>query len=390
MKWLSNLIFIALIISIVLVLVIGGLSELSSREYLFLSILLTGLAIAASWLGTSRVFKATSEQMKQSLKDEYSENLRTYALKAAEKVQNLSSEIERLTEYLRESLTIGESADIKLAQEKLKTAILMLETLKSVNDTALSDWRGIISDELQKQEEVQIDIDNIYRKLEMLEDIQLGPPELRYQLALPGIDLEDIDRDITDYASRSPIPVRLPRKRRIDALVRCPMCKSENQTRIKLRDGYKKVVKCKTCGLFFSTTVDSELNINTAKIETKEKSMKCMLCDKEITVTYPLWPGYSFQPQCSNCHSLMRASVNSEGDIQFHQYEMITKKFLDILEQMLGGTYPGGDKISAIATEFGVSKSKVAQGADVLFHLERIQAPEEGVLLETGDNDSEF
>ncbi|GAI57249.1 unnamed protein product, partial [marine sediment metagenome] len=157
MKWLSNLIFTALIISIVLVLVIGGLSELSSREYLFLSILLTGLAIAASWLGTSRGFKATSEQMKQSLKDEYSENLRTYALKAAEKVQNLSSEIERLTEYLRESLTIGESADIKLAQEKLKTATLMLETLKSVNDTALSDWRGIISDELKKQEEVQTD-----------------------------------------------------------------------------------------------------------------------------------------------------------------------------------------------------------------------------------------
>lgn len=396
MKWLSTLILIVLIIIIVAVLVIGGLSELSSREYLFLSILLTGLAIGASWLGTNLASKATSEQMRQTLKDEYSENLRTYALKAAEKVQNLSSEIERLTEYLRESLTAAEPGDIKFAQEKLKASTLMLETIRSVNDTALSDWRGIIGDELKKQEEVQADIDNIYRKLEMLDDIQLPSAELRGQLALPGIDLEDIDledyigRDIVNYASRSPIPVRLPKKRRINTLLRCPMCQSENQTRINLRARYKKVAKCKTCGLFFSIIVGPELNIKTEKIETSEKSIKCMLCDAEITVTYPLWPGYSFQPQCPNCHSLMRASVNSEDNIQFRQYEGVTKRFLDILEQMLDGTYPYDDKISAIASEFGVSKAKVAQGADVLFHLQRIKAPEEPDLPTTGDDASEF
>ncbi len=159
-------------------------------------------------------------------------------------------------------------------------------------------------------------------------------------------------------------------------------------TNVKLRKGYRKVVKCKTCGLFFGINVDAELNIKTEKIETKEKPIKCVLCDEEITVTYPIWSGYCFQPQCLNCHSLMRASVNSEGDLQVYQSEMVTRKFLDILEEMVGSTYPKPDKISAIATEFGVSKAKVAQGVDILVHLKRIKAPEEPDLLEISDDDS--
>jgi len=95
MRWLSGLILSVLILAVLSVLVIAGLSELSSREYLFLSILLTGLTIAVSWLATTLAYKASSEQMRETLKKEYSENLRTYALKAAEKVQNLSQEIER-------------------------------------------------------------------------------------------------------------------------------------------------------------------------------------------------------------------------------------------------------------------------------------------------------
>jgi len=393
MKWLSNPILIALIIIIVAILVIAGLSELSSREYLFLSILLTVLAIAASWLGTSLASRASSEQMRQNLRDEYSENLRTYALKAAEKVQNLSSEIERIIEHVQEPLSNGEPGNIRLAQEKLKTIAIMLETIKSVNNTALSDWRGIIRDELEKQEEIQTDIDNLYRKLEALEELQLGslaPVQLGEQLSIPGIDLDDIDRDIEVYASRSPIPVRLPKKRRIETLVACPMCRSDNPTKINLRSGYKKIVKCQTCGFFFSVSVDPELNIKTEEIESKKESIKCMLCDSEITIVYPIWPGYCFQPQCPNCHSKIRASVDSEAGIQIQQFEKITKKFLDILEQMVEGTYPDSDRISAIASEFGVSKAKVTQGADVLFHLGRIKGPEEEGLLETNDNGSQF
>jgi transposase-like protein len=319
--------------------------------------------------------------MRETLKKEYSDNLRTYALKAAEKVQNLSQEIERLREYLHGINVTGESEDSKLAHERLETATIMLDTLKSVNDTALSDWRGIIGDELRQQEEIQADIDNIYSKLEELEEIKsvsaASEPQLfEIDLADSGIE-DDIDKIVTGYASKSPIPVRIRKKRKIDASVRCPMCGSENRTRVRLRDGYKKVTRCNTCRRFFTVNVDSDLNVTPQPVETSEKSAKCVLCDAEMTVNYPLWPGYSFELQCQNCHSVMKASVSAEKAIQFHQSEMISKKFLDILEQTVHGMEPSEENLSAIATEYGVSKAKVRQGVDVLVHLGRIEAPGE-------------
>jgi len=53
---------------------------------------------------------------------------------------------------------------------------------------------------------------------------------------------------------------------------------------------------------------------------------------------------------------------------------MISKKFIDTLEQIARGVELSETNISAIATEYGVSKAKVRQGIDVLVHLGRIEA----------------
>jgi len=280
----------------------------------------------------------------------------------------------------------GESEDSKLAHERLETATVMLDTLKSVNDTALSDWRGIIGNELKQQEEIEADIDYIYNKLEELEELQSASISPRAELVLPDLDLDnvkiefdtaDIDKIMSDYASKSPIPVRIPKKRKVDTSVRCPMCGSENQTRVRLRSGYKKVVRCNTCRRFFGINVDSELNIAPQTVESSEKSVQCVLCDTKVNVLYPLWSGYSFEVQCQNCHSVMKASVNTEKEVQLYQSAMITKKFLDILEQIAHGVELSESNISSIATEYGVSKAKVRQGIDVLVHLRRLEAPGE-------------
>lgn len=396
MKYVSIVIMVVLIFCIVGILVVAGLSELSPREYLFLSILLAGLAIAASWLGTSLASKSSSEQMRVTLKAEHMENLRTYALKAAEKVQNLSMEMERLIDYVKGSSPSGEEGDVKMAAERLKTVALMLETIKSVNDTALSDWRGIIGDELRKQEQIETDIDAIFSKIEDLEEAMAAPTVPREQQWLPGVSvpavttdwdtiykgtlyssLENIDKDIQRYASSSPIPVRLPRRRKIDAFIKCPKCENENQTRINLRAGYQKIGRCGNCGNYFTVKVDSDLNINTDNIGTKDTIVKCVLCDEEHTVTFPIWPGYVFHHSCPKCHSVIYANVSADEELKHHQSENISKKFLDILEQVVEGRYPSAENISAIATEFGISKAKVTQGITVLFYLKRIEGPEE-------------
>lgn len=399
MKYMSTVIVAILILCIVGILVIAGLSELSPREYLFLSILLTGLAIVASWLATSLASKSSSEQMRETLKAEYMENLRTYALKAAEKVQNLSMEMERLIDYVKGSTPSEEEGDVKMAAERLKTVALMLETIKSVNDTALSDWRGIIGEELKKQEQIETDIEAIFSKIEDLEEATTAPTvttmlgeqpwlpstgalaaavdwETIYKGTLhPG--LENIDEDIQRYASSSPIPVRMPRRRKIEALIKCPKCESEKQTRVTLRAGYQKIARCGNCRNYFTIKVDSDLNISTDSIGTKDTIVKCVLCDEEHTVTFPIWPGYVFHHSCPKCHSVIYANVSADEELKHRQSENISKKFLDILEQMVEGKYPSIDNISAIATEFGISKAKVTQGITVLVNLNRIEGPEE-------------
>ena len=84
-------------------------------------------------------------------------NLRTYALKAAEKVTNLSNELSRLSAYLQQELDYTDyrntEEELQAKEERLESAIRLLSTLKSVNDTSLSDWQGVIGDELAEQRE---------------------------------------------------------------------------------------------------------------------------------------------------------------------------------------------------------------------------------------------
>jgi hypothetical protein len=381
MKWLSIAVIAILSLCLVATLFISGFTELSQREALFLSILLTVLAIVISWLATSLASKSTSDQMRDTLKSEYTENLRTYALKAAEKVQNLSAEIERLNEYLAEPISSEQIEPFLLAREKLKTANLMLSTIKSVNDTALSDWRGVIGDDLKKQRVIETDIENIHQELELLENMMDAS---KAQQPLPGFESKEIDNEvedikesiektIEDYAQKSPIPIRIPKRKRIDSIVKCPNCQSDNQTRLFLREGYRKVLKCRNCGSYFMLNVDLDSNIKTEIMPTKPKEIICVICNKKFVIQYPLWSGYSFQPQCPNCTSRILASVNTELELQYHQSEETTKKFLEFLGNIANGIYPSEESISSIASTLGISKSKVSQGFDVLLHLGRIK-----------------
>ncbi len=390
MKFVTYLILGLLGIGIIGIILISGFSELSQREYVFLSILLTGLAIAVSWLVTNLTSKSNSEQIRETLKSEYMENLRTYALKAAEKVQNLSAEIERLLDYAKESLPSSKEEAAIISVERFKTVGLMLETIKSVNDTGLSDWRGIIGDELKEQGQIQTDINNIFGKIEEIEESMTTPVVPEWGITLPvtagavevavsdvETRLQDINRSIYEYASRSPIPVRLPKRQRIEVAVKCPKCEVDNNTKINLREGYERVIKCNNCGNYFKVNVDKNMRISTDNVETKEAKVTCLLCDTENTVNYPVWPGYFLHHNCSKCTSSIAASVSGNEEIQFRQSEKVTKKFMEIIEQITEGQYPSEGRISEIARVLGISKSKIAQCAKVLLKLERMEVQEE-------------
>ena len=83
-----------------------------------------------------------------------------FALKAAEKVDNLSQELDRLTAYLQQELTDAAGGApqaatpeaLRLKDARIESAIHIIGTLKSVNDRSLSDWQGVIGDELDTRQ----------------------------------------------------------------------------------------------------------------------------------------------------------------------------------------------------------------------------------------------
>jgi hypothetical protein len=92
-------------LGVIICLVVIVAAQLNPRESLLLSLVLTIVSMLGSWLA-SRFYAEIS----------FNENLRTFALKASEKVDNLSKELDRLALYLQQEL---DDDDYKNAVENL-------------------------------------------------------------------------------------------------------------------------------------------------------------------------------------------------------------------------------------------------------------------------------
>ena len=89
---------------IVGVLLIISLAELTNRETTLLGTVLTLISVMIGW-GISHYYSTQDKKAAiEEIREFEQKNLRTYALKAAEKVTNLSKELNRLSAYLEEEL----------------------------------------------------------------------------------------------------------------------------------------------------------------------------------------------------------------------------------------------------------------------------------------------
>ena len=134
-----------------------GTGDLTNRESALLSVLLTFLSILAAWI-VSHFYSASQHRKAiDEVKEFHRTNLRTYAIKAAEKVTNLSNQLNRLSVYLQEALEKSDSEHIneELLEKnvRIESAAYLVNTLMSMNDNALSDWDGVIGDLLDQQRE---------------------------------------------------------------------------------------------------------------------------------------------------------------------------------------------------------------------------------------------
>lgn len=126
----------------------GTHASLTNSEAHMLSMLVSFFSILVSWLATHAYSQFSNASTAADAREAYNEKMQTFGRKAAEKVFNLSNEIDRLAAMLRAALDDAEENTSKSAfvvlREKLVSTLHVLDTLKSVNDTSLSDWRGVI------------------------------------------------------------------------------------------------------------------------------------------------------------------------------------------------------------------------------------------------------
>jgi predicted RNA-binding Zn-ribbon protein involved in translation (DUF1610 family) len=217
--------------------------SLAGDELILSNLLLVLFSILASTIVSHFYFEASNKK-----------SLVIYAKKAAEKVSNLSSQLSKLSLYLQQEddesgLTPEEILLIK--NERLRGAIHIVETLQSVNDRSLSDWRGIVPDE-DIQEARQLIEDQEERFKQLVDEVH----DVLDQSAgyADDDDSETLRQDIgslkkqIEKLATSVIgtPIKGSSKKEGVAL-KCPSCGAINEYRQRPKATSKKQFKCEAC-----------------------------------------------------------------------------------------------------------------------------------------------
>lgn len=199
----------------------------TDNEALLLSLILTIISILGSWIVSSFYSEYT-----------FSKSLRTFALKASEKVNNLSNELYRLSVYLQQELETNDYKSIEeslLARDiRIESAIHIINTLKSVNDGSLSDWQGVIGDELnaqkEKRKEKEEDIRKLIEQFELISSSNTNIDNFDDNTNELKNKVESLNNDIRILASQlGGIPIKRPKKvtpEHETIILSCPNCQA--------------------------------------------------------------------------------------------------------------------------------------------------------------------
>lgn len=298
-------IIIAAIISfgvgIVICLWLAATKKMTNNESFFMGVFVSLLSILASWL-ISHIY---AELSVQAAREDALKNLRMYALKAAEKVTNLSSELGKLAAYLQqelddESYSSGKS-DLQGKNERIYSAIHVLQTLKSVNDGSLSDWEGVIGDELANQREMQrVGQEELAELSDRVDLVSAEGRDAKDEL------LEQLRREIrtvaVNFGGSLSLPANLQKKRKENVSIPCLSCDTTITYQQRPLPTSYKLVTCSKCSSEFLSRFDA--TNSSFKLESREplnESVICPYCGKPNEFAVDIMPATSQVSPCSGC-----------------------------------------------------------------------------------------
>jgi len=307
-SWITGTLMVAVIVGIVTCLWRITQSAPTPNEALLLSLFLTLLSIIASWI-VSRYYSESS----------YNKSLRIFALKAAEKVTNLSNELDRLTVFIQEELKDDEydsQAEALLAKNlRFEGAIHIINTLKSVNDRSLSDWQGVIGEEISAQRQVQEEREETLRdlldRLDSLQRATLDSTKSQHDEERQTLfsEVASIRSELRFLASRMSgvpvIPMRAPKKR--DVQKPCPNCGHVLQYRQKSKAKSVIGMQCSKCGArLCSREADGDFLLGPRT--PIDDIVTCPSCAQRLEVKTDPVPGSVVDVDCPHCDAVLRVS----------------------------------------------------------------------------------
>lgn len=298
------------------------------KESALSAIMLTVMSLLVGWIVTHYYYiQATAAEIGR-INDVHEKNLRTYALKAAEKVTNLSRELDRFATYLiaYRDAEEDDNLDVVLCSkdDHLSAAIHIVSTLKSVNDTSLSDWQGVIGAELErkKQEQEEENDKHLQALIRTVEQVQASvkmlEPTNNNSLQLLRQEFAAIKAELlAEQAGRlgAPLPRITPFSvRKPVVFSACPQC--DNQIRIKTnRKGLigARGYRCSGCNTALVAFPDDS-DVPQLMLRKKEVvTITCPCCNSVQSAAVDNLPGVSDKLDCTKCSRTLLITRTNNG-----------------------------------------------------------------------------
>ncbi|MGF1760024.1 hypothetical protein L4D76_19220 [Photobacterium sagamiensis] len=306
-------------LSLVAILITLSAVSLTEREVSLFSTALAMLSIAFSWLITDIYSESSKKTALQEAQDYHKENLKTYVINASEKVNNISNELNKLSLRLKEISKDSQGSDVedvKIINEKIVSTTNIIESLKSFNDTAISDWKGIIGEDVktfqQKENELkQKQIESLLLRIENLEEIDNEQED--DQSAQSVLDArKDLDNLLSDSG------IILNEHKKIQHVTRkCPECNTTIGYDQHIRHSNIRSIRCPStsCNRLLVSEYDQDKNKFTlANNHLELLNQQCEICDSTVKIELPKIAKASESVTC-HCGNVITAK-RKDGIVQ--------------------------------------------------------------------------
>lgn len=356
-------------------------TALTPRESTLFAVFLTAASLFLGWLIT-HVYSA--QQTKATIDDvveRSQESLRMYALKASEKVNNLSTQLASLALYLQVEVDDTSSdTDHRLTllarEERIYSAIAMIRMLKAQNDTSLSDWEGVIGEELEEQREERTETEETIKRLvDRVESLSTTDTSSSILFTEVESMRRELRSALTALGGATPLPPKIVRtsvrKQKVEC--KCPECSSAISFQQRPKAGSTKVFPCPNCGAKLITRWNEANGFSVEKCIPIAAQIICPACAHVSQVAIEPQAGAGAAFVCE-CQKSLRVSRLTNGTFRVRVVEPVVvpndaklddRMIESVKNLMPEQPWPSGAAKQA-AEKLGISNALVARAISEL------------------------